>query len=69
VSALLIEKDVEKAAQQLERCKTMIAHIERARDGVDPNQTTTALGRDRDSDCDKDRIWDGDLDSNSIIKR
>jgi hypothetical protein len=47
----------------------MIAHIERARDGVDPNQITTALGRDRDSDSDKDRIWDGDLNSNSIIKR
>jgi hypothetical protein len=45
--ALLIEKDVDKAAQLVERCKTMIEHIERVRDGIDPKQTAAALERAR----------------------
>jgi hypothetical protein len=35
-SALLVEKDAKKAVQLVERSKTMIAHIERIRDGIDP---------------------------------
>jgi hypothetical protein len=47
-SALFVEKDAKKAAQLVERSKTMIAHSERVRDGIDPNQTTVPLERDRD---------------------
>jgi hypothetical protein len=47
-SALLVGKDAKKAAQLVERSKTMIAHSERVRDGIDPNQTTVPLQRDRD---------------------
>jgi hypothetical protein len=67
-SALLVEKDVEKAAQLVERSKTMIAHIERIRDGIDPNQAVVAPERDRDSEKDRNRDGDGDLNSDSIVK-